>query len=265
MRAGIGIVVAWVMAGAALGEPAPSAPTGPVLDAALAALVASYPAALMRSDGTELVWRDGTRMQTGTSHPKSFESWLEAPGIADMFAQPYPAQAPLTPPALNMDPGRARPAALFEKLYGDCRAGEVTAQLVDVVWLPHKSGRTIKFSGRHGAADRLRAVSARLDALPSRFDGFLMPLAGTYVCRVIAGTQRTSAHGYGIAIDLAVKRSHYWRWALGGERAYRNETPPEIVAAFEAEGFIWGGRWSHFDTMHFEYRPELIGLRSGRD
>ena len=31
-------------------------------------------------------------------------------------------------------------------------------------------------------------------------------------------------------------------------------------AAFEAEGFIWGGKWSEFDLMHFEYRPELILL-----
>ena len=30
------------------------------------------------------------------------------------------------------------------------------------------------------------------------------------------------------------------------------------VDAFEAEGFIWGGRWLHYDTMHFEYRPELL-------
>ncbi|WP_265937085.1 M15 family metallopeptidase [Aliarcobacter butzleri] len=27
---------------------------------------------------------------------------------------------------------------------------------------------------------------------------------------------------------------------------------------FEKYGFIWGGRWYHFDTMHFEYRPELL-------
>ena len=32
------------------------------------------------------------------------------------------------------------------------------------------------------------------------------------------------------------------------------------VDAFEAEGFIWGGRWYHFDSLHFEYRPELIAL-----
>lgn len=22
--------------------------------------------------------------------------------------------------------------------------------------------------------------------------------------------------------------------------------------------FIWGGKWNHFDTLHFEYRPEII-------
>jgi hypothetical protein len=35
--------------------------------------------------------------------------------------------------------------------------------------------------------------------------------------------------------------------------------PEEIVAIFEKHGFIWGGKWYHFDTMHFEYRPELLG------
>ena len=32
----------------------------------------------------------------------------------------------------------------------------------------------------------------------------------------------------------------------------------DIVDAFEAEGFAWGGRWYHYDTMHFEWRPELF-------
>jgi hypothetical protein len=32
----------------------------------------------------------------------------------------------------------------------------------------------------------------------------------------------------------------------------------EIVLTFERHGFIWGGKWGHFDTMHFEYRPELL-------
>ena len=32
----------------------------------------------------------------------------------------------------------------------------------------------------------------------------------------------------------------------------------EIVEIFERHGFIWGGKWSYYDTMHFEYRPELL-------
>ena len=40
--------------------------------------------------------------------------------------------------------------------------------------------------------------------------------------------------------------------------AYRNKIPMAIVEPFEKKGFIWGGRWYHYDTMHFEYRPELL-------
>jgi D-alanyl-D-alanine carboxypeptidase-like protein len=32
--------------------------------------------------------------------------------------------------------------------------------------------------------------------------------------------------------------------------------PRDIVDIFERHGFIWGGKW--YDTMHFEYRPELL-------
>lgn len=39
---------------------------------------------------------------------------------------------------------------------------------------------------------------------------------------------------------------------------YRNRIPADVVQAFERHGFIWGGRWYHYDTMHFEYRPELL-------
>jgi hypothetical protein len=52
-------------------------------------------------------------------------------------------------------------------------------------------------------------------------------------------------------------------WDGGGSDkalSYRNDTPAEIVKIFGKQGFIWGGRWFHYDTMHFEYRPELIEL-----
>lgn len=30
------------------------------------------------------------------------------------------------------------------------------------------------------------------------------------------------------------------------------------VGAFKRCGFFWGGKWFHCDTMHLEYRPQLI-------
>jgi hypothetical protein len=83
---------------------------------------------------------------------------------------------------------------------------------------------------------------------------FLTKIGGTYNDRVIAGTSRKSAHAYGIAIDLSVAESAYWRTST----RFSNRYPSEIVTAFEAEQFIWGGRWRHFDTMHFEFRPEYF-------
>ena len=66
-------------------------------------------------------------------------------------------------------------------------------------------------------------------------------------------------HSYGAAIDLNLKFSNYWLWeAKGSDIPYRNAMPRQIVDIFERHGFIWGGRWYHYDTMHFEYRPELL-------
>jgi len=47
--------------------------------------------------------------------------------------------------------------------------------------------------------------------------------------------------------------------SIGAIRPGKMHTIPwQVVEAFEAEGFIWGGKWNHFDCMHFEYRPEFF-------
>lgn len=234
-----------------------------------AKLVAAYPAFLDRVDGNRIVWRDGTLtpFDDGAGE-KAFERWLSAPDLEDMFRFPYPAGADVAPPAIDVDPGRARNAAFFDAMYGDCRKGEVAKSLETIVWLPTKAPQKLQVTRINGVSARLAAVSKELDALPATFDKFLAPSSGTYNCRVIAGTDRLSAHGSGIAIDIAAGQSDYWRWAkgdhggrrgdLGGPVPYRNRVPIEIVRIFEKHGFIWGGRWYHYDTMHFEYRPELL-------
>jgi hypothetical protein len=67
-------------------------------------------------------------------------------------------------------------------------------------------------------------------------------------------------HGWGAAIDINPALSDYWLWrrSTSGPSDYVNRVPPDIVRVFERHGFIWGGRWLHYDTMHFEYRPELL-------
>jgi hypothetical protein len=192
---------------------------------------------------------------------KDFETLLSRPSLKDQFYAPYPAGQAALPPGLNMDPGRVRHQGFFARMYGDCRKGEVVRHLVDVVWLPQKWGRTLKVARVNGVAEKLAAVSAELDKLPAAFDEHLVPPAGTVNCRAIAGTDRVSPHGLGIAIDIATARSNYWRWTKpdgAGRYPYSNAIPKEIVDIFERHGFIWGGRWYHYDTMHFEYRPELI-------
>lgn len=232
------------------------------IDAPVGNIVSAYPDFIERIDSNDLVWRDGTRTPLDDGKAaKPFAAWLAKPDIEDMLRIPYPAGAGEAVPAPDTDPGRARNAHFFDKMYGDCRKGEVKRNLTTIVWLPRKARQRLEVTTVNGVAQRLEAVSRELDGLPASFDKFLAPAGGTYNCRTIAGTDRASAHGYGIAIDIAVSSSDYWRWAPGaaaGKVSYRNRIPLEIVHIFERHGFIWGGRWYHYDTMHFEYRPELL-------
>jgi len=230
-------------------------------------LLTAYPDQLQSISNGMLVWRNGTPpmpLDDGKGK-KSFADWLADADIEDMFRFAYSAGVEAAPPPPGFDPGRARNAAFFDRIYGDCRTGSVTPNLTTIVWLPTKKGQRLQVTRINSVDKKLEAVSAELDQLGPEFDVFLSPSEGTYNCRVIAGTQRVSAHGYGIAIDIATRRAHYWRWAASKAAdtdqdtiAFRNEIPMEIVRIFEKHGFIWGGRWHHYDTMHFEYRPELL-------
>jgi hypothetical protein len=133
----------------------------------------------------------------------------------------------------------------------------VQAKLVSVDFV----GQPVKVHTRAAAA--LGKVSVRLKQLiaqtPSLGVYVTGELGGTFEWRPIANTNRLSAHSYGIAIDIVVSKSNYWEWEkTNGQIVWKNQIPQAVVDAFEAEGFAWGGRWYHYDTMHFEYRPELF-------
>ena len=230
-------------------------------DEALDALVAAYPDHLAGYDATDLIFKDGTRMRISDSRKnKTFDELLDNPDIKDQFAIPYPLGTGVRRPAVNEDPGRIRNEAFFRKIYGDCRKGEVAGRLKTVAWLSRRGGGTIKATSINGVADKLAAVSRDLEALPPELTRFLVPSSGTYNCRTIAGTTRLSVHAFGAAIDLNARYGDYWQWSKGSAIAWKNRIPQAIIEVFERHGFIWGGKWYHYDTFHFEYRPEIIAL-----
>jgi len=231
------------------------------IKARLDRLVNAYPDWISRHDSEFLFLKDGTKYAISDKRTnKTFEELLETPDIDDMFFVPYPAGTKPQQPAKNSDPGRVRFAPLFVAMYGDCTKNEVTKKLRTIEWLPQHHGGRVAITTVNGVDKALAAVSGQLDRLAPDFIKYAIPSAGTYNCRTVAGSRARSMHAYGAAIDLNTHYSDYWRWAAktGMDPVWKNQIPMEIVHVFEAHGFIWGGYWYHFDTMHFEYRPELL-------
>jgi len=264
-------------------QPATDLPAHAALD--LAVLRAAYPGAvqglernpagqleLVLTSGQRLMYDDGRadaeRQDAGPSNAVSAEAKktdgvrqaLATPDLRTMLAQVYPlgpVDEASANPAPGFDPGRSRVQALFLALYGHSEA-EVRAHCAKVRF----DRRTLPFNSRFGAAQALERVWKNIEAqLPQHpeFLPVLRPLGETIAWRVIAGTKRLSMHSFGIALDVNPNLP-YWRWEKHSETmpAQCKAFPPEILAAFEAEGFIWGGKWASFDLMHFEYRPEII-------
>ena len=157
----------------------------------------------------------------------------------------------------DVDPGRVRAYAIFDDVYGNSKE-DISSKLISVDF----GEQRLPFNKEAGAADALAAAAVDTAALvkeqPSVAD-YLYPSSGTFNYRVIAGTDRLSPHAYAIAIDLKSTSNGYWRWASAEEGdALLKEYPQELVRLFEKNGFIWGGKWNHFDIFHFEYRPEII-------
>ena len=222
-------------------------------------LIATYPAHLKSRDGNMLVWHDGTRMVIFDGRKKTHQTRLKTADIEDMMSQPYPVgPCSFEKPKWNYDPGRIRNEAFFRKMYGNS-AARVKRALTTIDWF----GRRLRVTKINGVDKQLAKVAAGLARLPKKMRKYLVPMGGTFKWRKIAGTNRLSVHSFGAAIDINTKYSDYWRWS-GGKPGkvpkYKNRVPRQIVEVFERHGFIWGGKWYHYDTMHFEYRPELLAM-----
>lgn len=236
-------------------EPAPKAAAA-APPAALACIVRYYKASARYEGGVWfLVLPDGMKVPYA-HHRIPIGNGYYWPNVTDLYEQRYPT-GPIHPPQVDFEPGAMRLDPLLDATYGST-AKEVRAALVKV----RLGGRVFLVHRR--VAEPLRRVAVRIQSAvkkdPKLIHFFQSP-GGTFNWRSIAGTHFRSSHSWGVAIDLDTKRADYWRYQTTNADAplkWKNRYPQAIVDAFEAEGFIWGGRWYHFDTMHFEYRPELL-------
>lgn len=111
------------------------------------------------------------------------------------------------------------------------------------------------------------SILATKDSEVEKFLSSLKTVSG-YVLKDIAKSSNTSYHSYGIAFDTLPKNNRkavYWSWSRVNNKdwyaiSYQNRwsPPSSVIKVFESYGFIWGGKWVFFDTIHFEYRPEII-------
>ena len=205
-------------------------------------------------DGTALIYDDGIKN-------KSIEELLNNPDVEDQFYFTYTkGKIPATIPYKN-DPGRIRNESFFKKLYGSSK-NEVIKNLTEINWCPKLAGQKIMVSKLNGVDKAIQKISNELDQLPE-LKKYIINIGGTFSWRKISGTNRISMHSFGMTIDINTKFSNYWQW--DSKRTdenvtlnYKNKIPQQIIDIFEKNGFIWGGKWYHYDTMHFEFRPELL-------
>lgn len=241
----------------------------------LVRLKKAYPELIQSITTKELIWRDGSVMPVDDNrHDKTVEERLMSPSLLDQIKGViYEAGIPEDNAHFNpaQDPGRIRYLPFFLKMYGDTKE-KVASQCVTIYWMPIYFGQKypLLVTTVNGIDEKLIQVSNELEMLVAshpEYLSFLDSPGGTFEWRVIANTNRLSPHSFGMTIDINFALTNYWQWDLekmglpiseDQPLIYRNDVPWDIVPIFERHGFIWGGKWHHYDSMHFEYRPELL-------
>lgn len=208
-------------------------------------------------DDVYIVMKSGKRILYDDGRDKDHEAKTSNADVQDMMEQIYPLHNIGGLMDADFDLGRARVYGILNEVYGSSK-GKVLSNLTNV----NTYLGSLQFNGSNGASLSLKAALDELSPIASksaRVRRATYPSSGTFNYRQISGTGRLSPHSYGIAIDLARDSRDYWQWASRSDGEKRLKSyPTEVVRAFESHDFIWGGKWGHFDMLHFEYRPEII-------
>ncbi len=226
----------------------------------LLCLMLAYPnhiAGIRRAENglVYVVMQSGDEILYDDMKQKSFNEQFYSADLQDMLAIRYPLEAIEALREGNDDPGRIRCYAFLHAVYG---------KTINDIEKNLKSANVVSgccafaVDAAPALEDAMQQLAEYVRRNPSAY-GYVFPVNGTYNYRMIAGTNLLSAHAFGIAIDLKSNPCDYWRWATRQQGQSRlDDYPAEVVKIMESRGFIWGGKWAHFDFLHFEYRPELI-------
>lgn len=155
----------------------------------------------------------------------------------------------------------------FAELYGEITEQSITENVTEVLFL----GNPVYVHNK--IASNLKAVNAEVSALKKdkKYKSFFSNHRTVYGFnwRAIEYSDVLSLHALGIAVDVMAKRygklNAFWYWESTVNDEWFMLTPAQrwmpplaVIQAFNRHGFVWGGYWSLWDTMHFEYRPDQI-------
>lgn len=226
---------------------------------------------------TRLYWAHGRLLRKADR--QNFASWR--PYVDYFYPEDVPDPAKFTPEVVSyihstvnaIKNGSSLPYnfALYDLLYDGATRRSVEANIIRVDYLGHR------VSVHRCILPQLLRVEKKILALAqenSKVRKFVETIGSTegYNWREVEGRPVRSNHSLGIAVDILPlkwgKKNIYWYWlSHWGDKWMvispdkRWAPPKEVIEIFESEGFIWGGKWFLWDTIHFEYRPELLVLQ----
>ena len=247
------------------------------------ALVTAYPQRIEKAefrDGDWAILLDDTWFYyaEGRLLPEELREKLSeySPVFFYGYQRELPPWTPLSPEQVsrfrnrNSDQPIRRPRSnyFFDALYQAHNRAESYERVETIQFLGHRVAVHNLISEKLSFIEEHILIASETDPQVRTWINNISNLEG-WNWRNIAGSQSRSYHSYGAAIDILPRslggKVMYWQWA-GPEwwnipYESRYNPPDTVIEIFESYGFYWGGRWLHyFDTMHFEYRPEVFIL-----
>jgi hypothetical protein len=205
----------------------------------------------------------GWARQSFYSYPAELPPWKEPEGERAERLRNTLSNRRANPPKRNPE--------FYDTLWQAHTRNEAASNMVRIRFLGKSFDVHKDLKDRLATIERLILEAAKTDPEVQPFLDNIGSI-GAWNWRNVAATASRSYHSYGIALDILPKRlqgkATYWQWTSdsGIPEWYkvpytkRYHPPLSVVKIFERYGFCWGGKWPLFDTMHFEYRPEIMLL-----